>query len=699
MNNHQPNIAQQQILDVPLLSHIFLEGPFACGKTTTALFWLERISLQTTIDERILILTPQRTLSEPYRVFTRDQDIHKGILPEITTLGGLSRKFVDRYWAEINRENDFSSRSSSPTFLNMETAQYFMEQICEPMRARGYFLEIRIDPPRLYSQILDTMNKAALVGYPLEETEMRLKNAWNGEPIREKHYEQSQECALAFRKFCHENNLLDFSLQVELFRKYMISSPSQMSDFFQPYRYLIADNIEEDVPVMHDLLISLTDRIPSMLCIKDENAGYRSFLGADSHSADRLKEVCSHQFRLDEPFQAAPDLHTFRIALTNCILRKDTHNFSSSAKKAFTLRTVGFYPDLINEVCSAVGNLVQEESVPPEQITILSPYLSDSLKFNLSQRFTSMEIPFQTSRPSRSLAEEPITQAVLTLAKAAHPQWGLPIQMEVYRHAIMTLFPQCDIVRASLLAHNSLQGENKIISFSTIPAFTRERITNSIGNSFDHLVSWLDAYKRSEPLPLDIFLSILFGEVLSQPGFVLHEDLDSTAIVARLIRSVRAFRTLFTTLADSQHRDIGNMFIDSLEKGMLPAAHYIPQKEEKALTISPAFTFLMKNRSVRYQFWLDIGDIGWWERLDQPLTHPHVLKRTWQIGQKWTDADEYMTNQESLSRTIGGLLDRCDEHVYLYAVGLNQAGINQSSPLLRALQLFLKRTAQEGEHA
>ncbi len=99
-----------------------------------------------------------------------------------------------------------------------------------------------------------------------------------------------------------------------------------------------------------------------------------------------------------------------------------------------------------------------------------------------------------------------------------------------------------------------------------------------------------------------------------------------------------------------------------------------------------------------YQFWLDIGNIGWWERLDQPLTHPYVLNRNWQREKRWTDVEEFQANQSALARLVQGLLDRCEEHVYLYVAGLNQAGINQSSPLLSGMQLFLKRIYRMRTH-
>ena len=56
---------------------------------------------------------------------------------------------------------------------------------------------------------------------------------------------------------------------------------------------------------------------------------------------------------------------------------------------------------------------------------------------------------------------------------------------------------------------------------------------------------------------------------------------------------------------------------------------------KKGLLIAPAYTFLLNNRAVDYQFWLNIGSEGWSRRLYQPLTHPYVLSRGWLPGARY----------------------------------------------------------------
>lgn len=703
MDIHTYTIAQQKVLNTPINSHIFLEGPFKTGKTSTATARLKQIAAQMDISHQVLILVPQLSLANRYRRTVIDMNFPAGIPPTITTLAGLSQQFIKLYWSEIVANFSFNNPDSQPTFLSMETAQFFMEQICQPFIEKGYFHALRIDRARLYSQILDTMNKAALVGYALDETAPRLSSAWNNKDANNKNHEQSyvqsQECALAFRQFCFENNVLDYSLQVEIFRTLVLKNKTLRKRFFENYAFLIADNLEEDVPTLHDLILKLDADIPSMLLIMDSQAGYRTFLGADPISAGRLKNICQYTYSLDEQFNLSEAVRDFKLSMNHCILRKDTQHLAPNARSAFTLRALQFYPEMIAETGSVIAELVHQKHVNPSEIAILSPYLPDSLKFSLSQGLSAADIPFLTSRPSRTLADEPITQAVLVFARAAHPQWGLTIQVEELRHAIMTLFPTCDILRANLLAKNTLKENRTLDFYHAVPSFTQERITDDIGKLYDQLISWIqDTYFHQEPLPLDIFLSRLFGEILSQPGFGLHDDIDNAAILTKLIRSIRDFRLMFSSLAKEQGRDINKTYLQTLQSGILPARTNQDTQKSDAVLISPAFTFLMKNECVKYQFWLDIGSMGWWERLDQPLTHPYVLSRNWSLEQHWSDAEEYQANQSALARLIQGLLDRCEEHVYLYAVGLNQAGINQSSPLLSAMQLFLKRMIGAESH-
>jgi hypothetical protein len=113
-------------------------------------------------------------------------------------------------------------------------------------------------------------------------------------------------------------------------------------------------------------------------------------------------------------------------------------------------------------------------------------------------------------------------------------------------------------------------------------------------------------------------------------------------------------------------------------------------EEEEAVLLAPAYTFLMYNRPVDYQFWLSIGSTGWWERLYQPLTHPYVLSRHWKSGDIWTDGHEVEAQTQVLLRLVLGLVRRCRVQIYLGISELGEQGYEQRGRLLQAIQQALR---------
>jgi hypothetical protein len=257
-----------------------------------------------------------------------------------------------------------------------------------------------------------------------------------------------------------------------------------------------------------------------------------------------------------------------------------------------------------------------------------------------------------------------------------------------------------DLIRASLLVRQVSRGSNELIPFGNLQQAVRERITNVLGIRYETLRTWIADRQAEPPIELDMFFSRLFGEVLSQPGFGFHQDFDAGSAAARLIDSVRQFR--WTAGSHCDGTSLGAEYIATVRRGIIAAQYFNPGEipDEPAVLLAPAFSFLMENRPVTYQFWLDCGNLSWWERLNQPLTHPYVLSRGWPAGKLWTDADEYAANQDTLFRLVVGLTRRCRKQIIACFSELSEGGFDQQGPLLHLLQKLLrKRIAQAGQHA
>jgi hypothetical protein len=706
--------AQRQIVESPLNSKLFVSGPAGTGKTTAGVERMRYLLAQGVPGESILMLAAQRSVQEPYLDLLYSPERSAGGEVTSATLGGgLARRVCDLFWPIAAEAAGFAHPDQPPVFLSLETSQYYMAHIVRSLLDEGYFESVTMDRNRLYSQILDNLNKAAIVGFPYTEIASRLDAAYFGDPAQRRVYADAQDCAIRFREYCLQNNLLDFSLQLEIFSNILWPLDTVRDYLMRTYRHLIYDNVEEDSPRAHDVIRAWLPEFESALLIYDEGGGYRQFLGSDPLTGHALNELCEEQIVLsdDDSFVMSESMANLASSLEQIILRDpsvpEPEVFGRESVEIIFFR---FYPELLDAVVAEVDAiikktkmLIEEFGVPPADIVIIAPFLSDTLRFSVMNRLEAAGIPTRSHRPSRTLRDEPASQALLTLAALAHPAWNIhPPRFDV-AYALMQSIEGLDLVRAQLLAEIVYRPrELRLTTFDVIDPGVQERITFVVGNRYTALRDWLLAYREGEELPFDHFLRKLFGEVLSQPGFGFHTDFDSVRVASSLVESVQRFRQALESTYLYQAEDVhflhlGKEYIQMLQDGVI-AASYVEgwrSQNKDAVLVAPAHTFLMMNRPVTVQFWLDVGSSGWHQRLGQPLTHPHVLTREWEPGRIWTDADEVETSRRALRRVVSGLLHRCRERVYLCMAELGESGFEQRGDLLRAFQRVLQDNATD----
>ena len=697
------NKSQLNIINSPFDTRIFLKGEAGTGKTTASVERLIHLLNNGIAGESILLITPQRTLASPYLNALESYDLYNGGQVTNLTIGGLARRMIGIFWPMIAEEAGFAHPNHPPTFLTLETVQYFIAQIIRPLLDKGYFSSITIEHNRLYSQLIDNLNKAAVVGFPYQEFAERLKSAWGGDPGQLRVYEDAQVCANLFRDFCLKENLLDFSLQMEIFQKHLWPNKLCRQFLFSTYRHLLIDNIEEDTPVTHDLISEWLPECASALLIFDEDAGYRRFLGASPETGIQIQQFCDQTVVFENSFVMNPEVADLKHVLSQQIRKTAVKTTKNSKKSIAALKfdINRFYPGMLDWVSDQIAILINEENIPPGQIAVLSPFLSDALRFSLITRLTEKGIPVKSHRPSRALRDEPATLCLLTLALLAHPEWlenkpDLAPNRFDLAHTLVQTIDGLDLIRAQLLT-STLMKISKTANTPTIGSFDQllpemqERISYMIGEKYEYVRAWIIDYQNQKPVELDFFIARLFGEVLSQPGFGFHNNFNAAEITSNLIESIQKFRWVVENKFSTAENHLGIKYIELVRDGII-AAQYIRSWDtwnQDAVLIAPAYTFLMYNKPVDYQFWLDIGNKNWAERLFQPLTQPYVLSRTWERDKVWTDYDEVMTGQNSLYKLVSGLLSRCRHGIYLGLSNFGEQGYEQRGPLLSAVYKLL----------
>ena len=675
---------------------LYLEGPAGTGKTAAAARHLAEHLDGGTPAAEILVLLPQRALADPYYEAARNRP---GGRLDVYTISGLARAAIERFWPLVAEDAGFDP-GSPPTFLTLETAQYFMAQVARPLMEEGAFAGLSILESRLYSQLLDNLNKASVVGFDPSDISKRLKAAWAGDAEYLAIYDDVQRAVDKYLALCCKHNLLDFSLQLRTFYEHLWNEPTCREHLESTYRHVIADNVEEGVPATHDLLAEWLPSLETAFVVFDDQAGHRQFMGADPSSAKRLKSCCKHHraFPDDSEDDNRPPVVHLGVSLAGCLSRKRQEERAASVgtvRRHVDIVYARSHPEMLSVVADRIQTLIACGTAPRE-IAVLAPFMPDTLRYAFGEALSERKVPYFSRRPSRPLSKEPAIKTLLALTALAHPAWRFQLDARDVAQALTFSISDLDPVRAHLLAQEVYQldrGKPGLGPFNAVRPDVQERVTYRIGRRYSRLQKWMAEYVRGEKQPVDHFLSRLFGEVLSQDGCGFHDDFDAAAQADSLVKSARHFRQVIEHAHLCQEKAVGRLYLKMVRSG-LAAAQYLPGREargEEVVLLAPAHTFLMQNRRTRHQFWLDAGSTAWHNRIRQPLTHPHVLTRSWEEGEKWTAADEHEAGTRLLGRLVTGLSRQCSDTVHLAISARGQSGQKQQGYLLRAFQQLFSR--------
>jgi len=702
---------QERIVASPVESKIFLSGAAGTGKTTVGVHRLRNLINSGVSAHSILVLVPQKRLALPYYAEIRNPRRKAGAEITVATIGSLSRQIVNLFWPLSTGQLSQRDPYRRPIFLSQELIQYLMFKILEPeIEQKDYFNSVTITRTRLFGQIADNLNKSSLVGFPHTSIGQRLKTALPGDQERLHIFDDAQTCANLFRDYCAQNRLLDFSLQLSLFTDQLWKLEVPRRYLTRRYTHIIADNIEEDTPATHSLLRGWLPSCKSALLIYDNDAGYRRFLGADELSALELQERCTIKVALEKSRVMTAPVEALLSELRELMTGEEEASAKPSARlkaqQAIALTPTAqsrFHTQMIDWVADSTASLVHDKGVKPGKIVILAPLLSDSLRFSLVTRLEERGILTYTLRPSRPLHAEPAVRALIALAKLAHPGWKIESKYQVKKfdvvQMLISVIGEMDLARATLLADvlfKARNGQGELLRFGGITnADIRSRISEVLGERYEKLVTWIEDYKTAQaPQAIDVFFSRLFGQVLSQKGFGFYitkkEAFDEARIIANLIDSSRSFRQTLGQI--EPETETGQEYVKMVDAGIL-ADQYEPKEWKKspdAVLIAPAYTFLLSNQAVDYQFWLNIDSPAWNRRLQQPLTQPYVLSQQWPPGQVWTEMDEQRTSREMLLRVITGLVKRCRRQIFIGHSKFDERGYEKEGELRAVFDLLLR---------
>ena len=111
------SLPQRQIVESPFDLKLFVSGPAGTGKTTAGVERMRYLLAQGVPGESILMLTPQRSLQEPYLDLLYSPERSAGGEVTPATVGGLARRMVDLFWPLAAETAGFAYPDQPPVFV------------------------------------------------------------------------------------------------------------------------------------------------------------------------------------------------------------------------------------------------------------------------------------------------------------------------------------------------------------------------------------------------------------------------------------------------------------------------------------------------------------------------------------------------------------------------------------------------------
>lgn len=666
-----------------------LFGPAGSGKSTALQRRLLHLLQSGEPAYTLLVLVAEPENAPPFL-----ERLHRsGVGPyadlKIVTYYALAQEMAALFWPLVARPAGFARPYQPPTILSYDLAQLLMWRIVTPMLNEGDFANLRLRPQQIVSQILDTLNRAALNRLSVEEAFRRQRATWAGEAEHLRHLRDAEKAAGQFRAFCLENSLLNFSLIIELFDQQIVNHSAFGQYFRERYRHLLVDNVEEQPPAGQHFITSLMTAAESAAIVYDLGGGYKRFLAADPTGARQFRQRCQNHFDFSQETSFISDERLSHLAnLVNNYLH-NRHEPMIRAGEA-VLKLVGgrYRREMVIALAGELRRQV-DAGVKPADMAIIVPYLDGALRYMLGRFLREAGLPYYFLRRRSSPREEPRVRAWLTWLALAHPHWGVQPSAYDVAEALHLSIAGLDPARAALIARHLYQADPpQLQAAEHLPARERERIGAEALALAEKLRLWLEAEGGAQPL--DVFLHRLFNELLAQPPFQPEPDLAGAAVCQWLVERAGRLRRSAAAMGLQDAAQLGEAFIQGIYEGLVTADP--PELGEppdlEGIMISTIYGYLLAGRPAAIQVWLETSAASWWDIPHQPLSNAFVLTPAWPADRPWTMQEDHATRHELLGRIIRGLTARCREGVILAYSDLGRRGDRQDSPLWRALRRY-----------
>ncbi len=656
-------------------SKIILKGPTGSGKSTILLerykHMVEKLGVPS---EKILILLLNRAQSLNWRSKTVLSS--SGAIWRTSYYGFIQAELKTYYPIILKHCNQIKNRRLRPIFLTFESAQFLVSKVIKQKREKlGMFSGVVSYNDRIAIDLTSNIVKAATSDIPFDEIGKRLYNSLELKDENKKAiYDEADSVLVDYRKRCFELGVFDFGMAVDLYNNYLLRDETYKKKLFDRVQHVIVDNIEECVPTEIDFIEFLRPNVTSLLLSYNNEGGYGEVFGSN-HEYVKQKILNGYKIINTQKTLTSKDYMTeFSDMLYGSIIENYSNkdiNFKSleNEKKIERNSPSELRSDMLDRVGGRICKLILEEGYKPSDITVISTYADPVTEFVLDRILENKGIGLKNLTRKNRVIDNPFTQALMTLAQLSHPDYKLLPHRDDVKALIMMLL-RIDPVRSSILA-DEICSQRPFAEFPDVefPGLV-ERIGYYNVEKYESIRNWISRYKaRSNPLPINEFLQKVFLEILLSDSVNDNDILQAK----NLIDSSQTFVDVVSRFMKNASKG----FLDML-RGGIKSAESIFELEEKIegdfVLLSTPVAYLASSLNSKVIILTSISSSNWTPRSIKEMTNVHVLTKTWNKDEIYTQEMEEANQKRYLAVLMRAILKRCGEKLITFESNLSANG-------------------------
>ena len=650
-------------------SKFILKGPTGSGKSTILLeryrYMVDKLKIPS---EKILILLLNRTQSLEWRTKTVLEG--SGAVLRTSYYGFIQSEIKTYYPIIANKCSEIVNKDIKPVFLTFEAAQFLVATVIEWRRQnQGAFAGVTSYTDRLAIDITGNLVKAAISDIPYNKIGDRLYNALeNKDDLRKQIFKEADDIVAAYRKKCLELGIFDFGMAVDLYNNYLLTDKFYRDNLSSRIEHLIVDNIEECVPTQVDFINFLLPNLKTCLLAYNHEGGYGEAFGSNHKYVKSVLIDKIDKIEMNKSYTCQDYMAEFSDMLYDNIenMKNNKCNPEPYIERVppFELRS-----EMLENIAERIVHLISKDGYNPSDIVVISSYADPVTEFVIARILERYGYEVKNLARKSRLIDNPFSQALITLAQLCHPTYGsMPNRDDV--RALLRMVLKIDPVRSSILA-----GE--IVSqrpFAQFPDIEFPGLVERVGyyniEKYEYIRNWISEYKmRSKPLKINEFFQKIFLEVLISKEVSQKDILEAK----NLIDSAQTFVEVVSRFNRNASKD----FLEVVKRG-IKSAESIYELEEKLsgdyVFMTTPVPYLASSLKSKVTIITSLSSNNWTPRSVKEITNLHVLTKTWDENDIYTEELEEKNQKHYLATLMRAIFKRCSDKVITFESMLSANG-------------------------